>query len=68
MVKDSALSQLCLRFNPWLRNFHTLWEWKHKNKEEEKKKKRRKKEEGGAGEEGEGGCGEETQSCSPIKY
>ena len=58
MVKDLALSQLCLRFNPWPRNFHTLWECKHKNKEK-KKKKRRKKEEGGAGEEGEGGCGEE---------
>ena len=40
-VKDLALLQLWLRFNPWPGNFHMLWVWRKK-----KKKKRKTKKEG----------------------
>lgn len=30
-VRDSALSLLWFRFNPWPRNFHVLWAWPKRN-------------------------------------
>ena len=35
-VKEAALSVLWFRFDPWIRNFPTLWAWQKKKKEKEK--------------------------------
>ena len=42
MVKDSVLSLLWLRFDPWPGNFHMLKVWPKKKKKKKKQKKKEK--------------------------